>query len=65
MGRGLPKPDMATRTFLLATMYQMAAERRASQEMYQNLQNMVYELAMRLDDNFTLSNEQKVRASCY
>jgi hypothetical protein len=60
MGRGLSKPDLATRAFLLAALSRSGVEQRKTEEMNRQLHSMVTDLAIRLDDNFALTNEQKV-----
>jgi hypothetical protein len=60
MGRGLSKPDLATRTFLLAALSSLIIDRRSAAEMNQHLHSMILELSIQLDDNFALTNKQKV-----
>jgi hypothetical protein len=60
MGRGLPREDLATRTFILAAVHQLKKEIRASQNAYNEFRNVIADLASRLDENFSLSSEQKV-----
>jgi hypothetical protein len=61
LGRELSQPDLVTRTFLLATMYQILIERHDTQEVVRDLHNLVVELAGRIDQNFQISQEQKAR----
>ena len=46
--------------FLLATMYQMTAERRRTQVVINNLYKLVTKLSDCLEENFQLSAQQKV-----
>ena len=61
MGNGLSTADLATRTFTLAAIYQQASELHSLRVAVNNLQKMMMEFTERLDENFQLSSEQKVR----
>lgn len=61
MGRGLSKPDIATRSYLLAAMFSLVKENRAMTVAHRSTQHLLSDLQIRLDATFTVSPEQKVR----
>jgi hypothetical protein len=65
MGRGLSKPDIATRSYLLAAMFSLVKENRAMTAAHRSTQHLLGDLQIRLDATFTLSPEQKVRHIVY
>jgi hypothetical protein len=60
MARGLSKPDITTRALIFAALCRMTLDGQKTDEMNRKLCGIVTELSIRLDDNFSLSNEQKV-----
>lgn len=48
--RGLSKPDLATRTFLLVALSRTVMERRKMEEMNRHLHGIITDLATRLDE---------------
>jgi hypothetical protein len=61
MGEGLSKPDLATRTYTLAAIFEALRERQAVVGAIQTLLSLITDLQICLEDTFALSNEQKVR----
>lgn len=60
MGHGLSKPDMATRLFLLASIFQVLRELHTAVESNNAIKSLLTDLQIRLDDTFALTNDQKV-----
>lgn len=60
MGRGLPKADIATRSYLLAAIFSLIKENRAMTNAHRNTQQFLADLQIRLEVTFSLSPEQKV-----
>ncbi|KIJ60408.1 hypothetical protein HYDPIDRAFT_98863, partial [Hydnomerulius pinastri MD-312] len=59
MGRGLPKADIATRSYLLAAIFSLIKENRAMTNAHRNTQQFLADLQIRLEVTFSLSPEQK------
>lgn len=63
----LSRTDLATRTFLLASILWTDSERNrhaqasSAEDIAKDLPGMVADLKIRLEDSFTLTKEQKVR----
>ena len=68
MGRGLEddnaaargKSDLATRIYLLGAIFSISKENRLAMEENRGLRNIISDLHSRLEDNFTLNNDQNV-----
>jgi hypothetical protein len=61
MGRGLSKPDIATRSYLLAAIFSLVTENRTMAAAHRSTQHLLADLQLRLEATFTLNPEQKVR----
>ncbi|TFY74644.1 hypothetical protein EWM64_g9369 [Hericium alpestre] len=60
LGKQLLRAEIATGVFNLAATLELTKERRFVNDQQRLLQAMLVDLSIRLDDTFTLSNEQKV-----
>lgn len=60
MGRGLSRPDIATRLYLLSATFSLIKENRAMAAAHHSTQHLMTDLQIRLDATFTLNPEQKV-----
>lgn len=65
MGEGLSKPDLATRMFLLASIFDLMRERQEVADAHLALKILLGDLQSRLDSTFTLNEEQKVHATSF
>lgn len=56
---------MATRIFLLASIFQVLRELHSAVESNNAIKALLSDLQIRLDDTFALTNDQKVRYACF
>ena len=62
MGAGLRKADLATRTYSLAVQLYNIKLQRQSQKKSTDLYQMLTDICLRLEENFSLTSDQTV---CY
>jgi hypothetical protein len=60
LGRGLSKPDLATRTYLLGGVFCVLKEQRVIAASHLSTQHLLADLQIRLEATFSLSPEQRV-----
>ncbi|KIK31784.1 hypothetical protein CY34DRAFT_102766 [Suillus luteus UH-Slu-Lm8-n1] len=58
LGHGLSKTDLATRTYLLGSIFCILQEQHKIAASHQSTQNLLTDLQIRLETTFTLSPEQ-------
>ncbi|KZP26848.1 hypothetical protein FIBSPDRAFT_854555 [Athelia psychrophila] len=59
LGSGLEKADLATRAYLVASVFSLIKENRAMTAAHRGTQTLLADLQIRLDATFSLSTEQK------
>jgi hypothetical protein len=64
LGHGLNKSDLATRTYLLGSIFCILKEQRAIAASHQSTQHLLTDLQIRLETTFSLSPEQRVSNLC-
>lgn len=59
MGNGLTKADLATRAYIVASIFSLIKENRAMTAAHRGTQTLMADLQIRLDATFSISTEQK------